>query len=95
VLLRAKIEYARRDYASALRNVQVAVDQARAHAIDPQSSAWIGEALLWRARIEAARGDAQSARASAREALPHLMANLDAQHPAIAVARGLAATPAP
>jgi hypothetical protein len=78
-----------------LRDAQAAVDQARAHAIDPQSSAWIGEAVLWRARIEAARGDTRSARSSAREALTHLLANLDSQHPAIAVARTLAATPAP
>jgi serine/threonine-protein kinase len=95
VLLRARIEYAQHDYTSALRDAQVAVDQARAHAIDSQSSAWIGEAVLWRARIEAARGDARSAKASAREALGHLAANLDSQHPTIAAARSLAATPVP
>lgn len=95
VLLRARLEYAQRDYTSALRDAQAAVDQTRAHAIDPQSSAWIGEALLWRARIEAARADTRSARATAREALTHLLANLDPQHPAIALARTLAATPAP
>ncbi len=94
-LLRAQIEYARHDYSSAARDAQLAVDRARAEAIDPQSSAWIGEALLWRARSEAALGDIRAASASARESLTHLLANLDPAHPAIAVVRALAAGPAP
>ncbi len=95
VLLRAEIEYARRDYASAARDAQVAVDRARAQAIDPQSSAWIGEALLWRARSEAALGDAHSALASARESLSHLSATLDQTHPMVAAARALTGDPVP
>jgi len=95
VLLRAEIEYARRDYSSAARDAQVAVDHARAQAIDPQSSAWVGEALLWRARSEAALGDVRSAAASARESLTHLSATLDQTHPMVAAARVLTTNPAP
>jgi eukaryotic-like serine/threonine-protein kinase len=87
VLLRAEIEYALGDYSSAAHDAQAAVDRARAEAVDPQSSAWIGEALAWRARAEAALGNSRSAAATAQEALTHLSANLDGAHPAIALAR--------
>jgi hypothetical protein len=89
VLLRAQIEYASRDYSAAARDAQVAVDRARAEAINPRSSAWIGEALVWRARSEAALGNVGAASASAREALAHLAANLDGAHPSVALARAL------
>ena len=91
VLLRAEIEYAKRDYAAAALDAQAALQRARAEAVDPQSSAWIGEALTWRARSEAQLGNKQAASATAREALPHLMSNLDPGHPSIAMARDLAA----
>src|SRR5262249_15982858 len=60
-----------------------AVALARVAAVDPNSSAWIGEALVWRARSEAALGKTAAAVQSAREALPHLEANLDLAHPLI------------
>ena len=91
VLLRAAIEYAKRDYVAAARDAQTALQRARAEAVDPQSSAWIGEALTWRARSEVQLGHKQTASATAREALPHLLSNLDPGHPIIAMARDLAA----
>jgi hypothetical protein len=81
---------ARKANEPALREAQAAVDLARAEAVDPQSSAWIGEALVWRASAEAALGRKASA-ATAQEALPHLVSNLDSNHPMIALARKLAA----
>jgi hypothetical protein len=67
----------------------LALDRARQEAVDPQSSAWIGEALLLRARGELALGDTAAAAASAREALPHVKENLKPTHPLIAAARNL------
>jgi hypothetical protein len=48
-LLTAQLLLARNANEQALRQAQAAVDLARAEAVDPQSSAWIGEALVWRA----------------------------------------------
>ncbi len=90
VLLRAQIEWATHDYAAALRDARTAVERARAEAVDPRSSAWIGEGLFWQARIQAALGDLTSAAASAREALLHLSENLDGTHPTVVAARLLA-----
>jgi serine/threonine protein kinase len=90
VLLRAELGYARHDYAVAAADATTALERARAEAVDPQSSAWIGEALVWRARIQLAAGDAAAAVASAREALQHLEQNVDPVHPMIAAARSLA-----
>jgi hypothetical protein len=89
-LLTAQLQLARHANAQALHQAQAAVDLARAQGIDPRSSAWIGEALVWRARAEAALGQKISA-TTALEALPHLLRNLDTSHPIIAVARKLAA----
>jgi hypothetical protein len=75
----------------ASRHAQAAVEIARRSAVDPQSSAWIGEALFWRARAEAALGRQAAAATTAREALPHLLQNLDPDQPIIAMARTLAA----
>ena len=50
------------------------------------SSAWIGEALVLRARAEVALGS-KAAAVTAQEALPHLVDNLDPSHPLIAEAR--------
>jgi tetratricopeptide (TPR) repeat protein len=73
-------------YVQAQAHAGKAVALARAAAVDPDSSAWIGEALIWRARSEAALGKAAAAVRTAREALPHLEANLDPAHPLIAAA---------
>jgi eukaryotic-like serine/threonine-protein kinase len=89
-LLTAQVLLARNANEQALRQAQAAVDFARAQAVDPHSSAWIGEALVWRASAEAALGR-KLASATAREALPHLLGNLDPSHPMIALARKLAA----
>jgi len=89
-LLTAQLLLARNANEQALRQAQAAVDLARREAVDPQSSAWIGEALVWRARAEAALGRKLAA-ATAQEALPHLVRNLDIAHPTIALARKLAA----
>jgi hypothetical protein len=91
-LLTAQLLLARNANEQALRQAQAAVAFARAEAVDPQSSAWIGEALVWRASAEAALGR-KLAVATAQEALPHLLRNLDSGHPLIASARKLAAAP--
>jgi hypothetical protein len=90
LLVRAQIEYALAGYAAAALDADAAVARARQEAVDPQSSAWIGEALVWRARAELAQGKRDAARASAQEAIPHLQQNLDPSHPLIEGARGLA-----
>ena len=89
LLVRAQTEYALGRYPAADADADAAVVRARRDAVNPQSSAWIGEALLWRARVELARGERTAAAASAREALPHLEQNLDPAHPLIAAARKL------
>ena len=76
-------------YAQAAEHAGKAVELARAAAVDVNSSAWIGEALVWRARSEAALGKTAVAAASAREALRHLEPNVDPAHPLIAVAKSL------
>jgi hypothetical protein len=89
-LFKAQLLLTRKANEPALHEAQAAVDLARAQAVDPRSSAWIGEALVWRASAEAALGRKVSA-ATAQEALPHLVGNLEITHPAIALARKLAA----
>ena len=83
---------AQQRYAEATQHAQAAIELARAGAIDTHSSAWIGEALILRARAEAPASTAAAAR-TAREALPHLVNNLDPAHPLIAEARGLSLSP--
>jgi len=68
--------------------------RALAEATDADSSAWIGEGLLLRARCEQARGQLESMRSSARAALPHLEQNLGAEHPLAVSARTLMGTAA-
>jgi serine/threonine-protein kinase len=75
-------------YAEAVRHAQIAVELAQISAVDPKSSAWVGEALLLLAQAQSATGD-REARTTAEKALPHLMANLDPAHPLIAQARQL------
>jgi len=90
--LRSSTLFAMHRYAEAERHARAALELARVSAVDATSSAWIGEALVLEAQAEAAAGN-QAAAATAREALEHLVPNLDATHPLIAQARALA-TPA-
>ena len=76
-------------YSQAAEHAGKAVELARATAVDENSSVWVGEALVWQARSEAALGKAPVAAASAREALRHLEPNVDQAHPLIALAKGL------
>lgn len=91
-MLRVRLAFGSRQFADAVSYAESALELARSYAIDPKSSAWIGEALLWRGRAEAALGDKVKARATAHEALPHLEENLDPASGLIAGARRLAAT---
>jgi len=90
-MLRAQLALDSRQFAQASSHAQAALDLARRSAIDPKSSAWIGEALLLRARAEAAMGDTLKSRSSAQEALPHLQQNLDPSSGLIAGARAVIA----
>lgn len=74
-------------YQDAERQAAEALDIARAAAIDADSSAWVGEALAWRARAERALGNTTAAAASAQESLRHLEANLLPGHPLLAALR--------
>jgi hypothetical protein len=89
VVLRAEIELMQHQYAAAAADAQMAVARAKLEAIDANSSSWVGEALVLRARGEFGSGDKRAAAASAREALPHLLQNLDPSHPLIAAATTL------
>jgi tetratricopeptide (TPR) repeat protein len=76
-IFRSQIALATREYPEAIRQAEAALEISRKTAIDPHSSAYIGEALLWRAEAESAQGDRVKARASAQEALPHLEDNMN------------------
>jgi serine/threonine-protein kinase len=90
-VLQAAAAMAAHDFPGAETHARRAVELARAAAVDPGSSLWVGEALVWRARAEAAIGDKAGAATSAREALKHLEANADPAHPLIDAARALLA----
>jgi serine/threonine-protein kinase len=90
-MIRAQLALDDRQFTQASVHAQAALDIARASAIDPNSSAWIGEALLLRARAEAALGETPKSRSSAQEALPHLQQNLDPASGLIAAARAVIA----
>jgi serine/threonine protein kinase len=92
--LRSSALIAKQRYVEAEQHAQAALELARISAVDPQSSSWIGEALVLRARAEAAAGR-KTAPATAQEALSHLVANLDPTHPLIAQAREIASSLAP
>ena len=92
--LRSSALLAKQQYAEAGQHAQAAFELARISAVDPNSSSWMGEALVLRARAEAGAGR-KSASATAQEALTHLVANLDPSHPLIAQARELASRVAP
>jgi serine/threonine protein kinase len=92
--LRTSVLLAKQRYVEAEQHAQAALELAQTSAVDPKSSSWIGEALVLRARAEAAAGR-KAASATAQEALTHLVANLDATHPLIAQAREIASSPGP
>jgi serine/threonine-protein kinase len=75
--------------AEACVSARIAVERAQAEAVNADSSAWIGEALLLRARCEQASGLVESMHSSARAALPQLEQNLREQHPLSVQARAL------
>jgi hypothetical protein len=89
-MLRGEIAFAQHDYASAAQFAQTAIDRARFEAIDAQSSSFVGEGLLLRARSEAALGKGALATASAREAIRHFEPNLDSGHSLVKLARSIA-----
>jgi tetratricopeptide (TPR) repeat protein len=89
---RAELALATRDFNEAVRQAETALEFSRRTAIDPQSSIYIGEALLWRARAEAGLGQKAKASATAQEALPHLEKNMDPTSAQLAAARELAST---
>jgi eukaryotic-like serine/threonine-protein kinase len=89
---RAELALATRDFDAAVRQAETALEFSRRTAIDPQSSIYIGEALLWRARAEAGLGQKAKASATAHEALPHLEKNMDPTSAQLAAARELAST---
>ena len=91
-IYRARIALATRDFSAAVRHADAALEFSRRTAIDPRSSVFIGEALLWRARAEAGLGQKAKASATAREALPHLEKNMDPTSVQLAAARELAST---
>ena len=92
--LRSSALLAEQRYVDAEQHAQSALELARISAVDAKSSSWIGEALVLRARAEAAAGR-KAAPATAQEALSHLVANLDPTHPLIAQAREIASKVAP
>ena len=92
LLTRLQVEYAQAQLPAAAADAQAAVNQARREAIDPKSSAWIGEALVWRARIELAQGNRDAAVRSAQEAMSHLQQNLDPHHALLTTAQRLSAS---
>jgi eukaryotic-like serine/threonine-protein kinase len=80
-------------YAAAGQRARAALELAQVSAVDPRSSAWMGQALVLEAQAEAAAGNPAAAASAARQALTHLVPNLDPAHPLIAQAQALA-TPA-
>jgi eukaryotic-like serine/threonine-protein kinase len=92
--LRSSALIAEHRYVEAEQHAQAALELARISAVDPKSSSWIGEALVLRARAEAAAGR-KTAPTTAREALSNLVSNLDPTHPLIAQAREIASSLAP
>ena len=92
LLTRVQVEYAQAQYPAAETDARATLERARQEAVDPNSSAWIGEALIWRSKIELAQGRRAEAAQGAKEAMPHLKQNLDAKHALLVEAQALAAT---
>lgn len=93
-VLRAEDALHRGALAEACDGARIVIERAQSEAVDVESSAWIGEGLLLRARCEQARGLLEAMRSSARAALPHLQQNLGEQHPLTVQARALLSTSA-
>jgi hypothetical protein len=79
----------------AARLVDAVLRQATEEAVDPHSSAWIGEGLVLRSRCQQARGEWDAMHETARAAMPQLEVNLGSAHPLTQLARALAAPDAP
>lgn len=90
-VLRAEAALRRGTAEVACRMAASILSQAEREAVDRNSSAWIGEGLLLRARCAKARGDTSTMRSSAQAALHHLEDNLGQDHPDTLLARTLAA----
>lgn len=88
--LRSSTYLSQKRYAEAARHARAAAQFAQISAVDPNSSAWIGESLVLLAQAQAAAAD-PDASATAQRALPHLLTNLDPDNPVIAQARQLEA----
>jgi hypothetical protein len=91
-ICRAQVALPTGNFTAAIHEAEVALQISRSTAIDPQSSASVGEALLWRARAQAGSGDKAKARTTAQEALPHLEKNMDPASSLLAAARELTST---
>jgi eukaryotic-like serine/threonine-protein kinase len=91
-VMAARTALARRDWSTASDLARAAVEVARAEAIDPQSSAFVGEALLLKAEAERGAGQVARAAESASQALPHLQQNLSLDHPMTQAAHELLAS---
>lgn len=89
-ILRAQAALRAGDYGNATKQAAVAVDLARAVAIDANSSAWVGEALLYQAQAKKALGDPTGAVTDAREALHNFGPNLLPNQALVMAARGIA-----
>lgn len=92
--LQSSVLLAERRYAEAAEDAEAATELARLSAIDPKSSAWIGEALMLRARAEGTTSP-NTAGTTAQEALRNLTENLDPSDPRVAEAYELAVGPLP
>jgi serine/threonine-protein kinase len=89
--LGAEIALRQGDLPEACRWATTALDEATEEAIDPRSSAWIGESLLLRARCQLGEAGPAAARADAEAAALHLEANLGPAHSLSRRAREVAA----
>jgi serine/threonine-protein kinase len=69
---------------------ETALRQARSEAVNPDSSAWIGQALLFRSRCKLGAHHPDEAKLDAAAALPHLVANLGESHALTKMARTIA-----
>jgi len=77
--------------ASACVSAGTALRQAQTEAVNPESSAWIGEALLLRSQCELASQHNREAKLDATASIPHLVTNLGETHPLTRLARSIAA----
>ena len=75
--------------AQACGSARIAIERAQAEAVNADSSAWAGEAILLRAQCEQQQGQSDAMHSSARAALPQLEQNFGEQHPLAVRARAL------